>query len=83
MLFATTKINATSDVLQDGLHAAHDERQADERERNQHRKLCERALDTERHEIASEPAGLGIDGCQCDAGNRGLSFPFTFNASMS
>lgn len=39
-------------VLQNRLHATHDERQSDERQRNQHAEARERHLDAKRHEVS-------------------------------
>ncbi|ABA49583.1 hypothetical protein BURPS1710b_2014 [Burkholderia pseudomallei 1710b] len=59
------------EILENGLHGAHDERQADEGQRDEHAERRERDLDPERREIAADPAVLRVDGRERDARDRG------------
>ena len=59
------------EVAQDRLHGAHDERQADEGERHDHAERRVGDLDPERLEPAADPAVVGVDRGERDAGDRG------------
>ncbi|KFB66398.1 MAG: hypothetical protein CAPSK01_004287 [Candidatus Accumulibacter vicinus] len=52
------------------MHRAHDKRQADEDQRQQHPVRGVRDLDSERLEQFADRAVLRVDGCQGDAGHR-------------
>ena len=59
------------EVLEHGLDRAHDERQADEDQRDRDPERRERDLEPERLEQLAEPAVAGVERGQRDAGDRG------------
>lgn len=58
------------EVLEHRLHRAHDKRQADERQRDQHAQRRERHLDAERREILPDPSVARVHGRERNTGNR-------------
>ena len=64
-------LELASELLQHRLHRAHDERQADERQRDQHAERRERDLDAERLEQRADPAVRREQAGERDAGHGG------------
>jgi hypothetical protein len=58
------------EILEQGMHGADDERQADEREGHDHAERRERHLNARWREIAADPAVLRVHGRERDAGDR-------------
>ena len=59
------------EIFEHRLHRAHDERQADEDQRDKDAERREGDPDAERRQQAADPAGFGVERRQRDAGDRG------------